>query len=217
MHIKLYVPHEKWEGKLRVLNVVDLTKEGQWKGKARPQLQHNDDLEILMQYNSEIRGLYNYFRLANNASVIHKFCYIMEQSMLKTFASKYRTSSSEIWKKYSRDGKFTVKYKTKNGEKFAYFIDKVFVKNTTINKNDSKIDDLPNTVQFVTRYSLPDKLKAEKCEWCGNLGKLEMHHVRKLKELKGKKLWEKHMIQRQRKTIPLCQECHVKLHNGKLD
>ena len=32
---------------------------------------HLDDLEILNQYNAEIRGLYNYYRLANNVSVLN--------------------------------------------------------------------------------------------------------------------------------------------------
>ncbi|SFB96388.1 Type II intron maturase [Bacillus sp. OV322] len=125
MPIRLYVPHEHWEGKLRELDVLDTTKEGQWKGKARPRMQQYDDLEILLKYNSEIRRLYDYFRLAHNANVLNKFCYIMEQSMLKTFASKYRTSVSEIWGRYSKDGRFRVRYKTKKGEEFAYFIDKV--------------------------------------------------------------------------------------------
>ena len=115
------------------------------------------------------------------------------------------------------DGKFRVKYRTKKGEKFAYLIENVFVKDRTIKKKDSKIDELPNTIQFTARTSLVDRLKAEKCEMCGKTDKLEMHHIRKLKDLKGKKLWEKHMIARQRKTIALCLDCHVKLHNGKLD
>lgn len=216
-HIKLYVPKEKWEGKLKELGVLEITKEGQWKGKARPQLQHNDDIEILMQYNAEISGLYNYYRLANNASVMHKFCYIMEQSMLKTFASKYRTKVSKIWNRFSQDGRFRIKYETKKGVKYGYFIDKVFVKNQTIKKQNSNIDKQPTTEIFTARTSLVDRLKAEKCEWCGSNEKLEMHHVRKLKDLKGKALWEKHMIERQRKTIALCASCHVKLNNGKLD
>lgn len=44
-----------------------------------------------------------------------------------------------------------------------------------------------------------------------------MHHVRKLKDLKGKKRWEKHMIARKRKTIAVCHEYHWKIHTGKLD
>ncbi|WP_431091408.1 hypothetical protein [Paenibacillus sp. 8b26] len=44
-----------------------------------------------------------------------------------------------------------------------------------------------------------------------------MHHVKKLKDLKGKKKWEYFMIARRRKTIALCRECHSALHSGKLD
>ena len=62
----------------------------------------------------------------------------MKESMLKTFASKYRTSASKIWKKYSMDGKFRVKYRTKKGEKFAYLIDNVFVKIERLRKKTQK-------------------------------------------------------------------------------
>ena len=46
---------------------------------------------------------------------------------------------------------------------------------------------------------------------------IEMHHVRKLKDLKGKRYWEKFMIARNRKTLALCKKCHYNLHNGKLN
>lgn len=57
---------------------------------------------------------------------------------------------------------------------------------------------------------------AEKCEWCHKKDvELEIHHVKKLKDLKGKKRWEKRIIERNRKTIALCKKCHVDLHDGK--
>ena len=58
----------------------------------------------------------------------------------------------------------------------------------------------------------------KKCELCGKCGcDLEMHHVRKLKDLKGKSHWERLMITKNRKTIALCVDCHQKLHGGKLN
>ena len=45
----------------------------------------------------------------------------------------------------------------------------------------------------------------------------EIHHVRKLKDLSGRKQWEIAMIGRKRKTMALCVYCHDKLHAGKLD
>ena len=70
----------------------------------------------------------------------------------------------------------------------------------------------------MARTSMIDRMKAKKCECCGSENvELEMHHVRKLKDLKGKKNWEKVMIARNRKTMALCIECHRKLHAGLLD
>lgn len=67
-----------------------------WKAKARYHLKDNDDLEILDQYNSEVRGFRNYYRIANNASLASSFGYIMQYSMFKTFATKYRTSMRKM-------------------------------------------------------------------------------------------------------------------------
>lgn len=48
--------------------------------------------------------------------------------------------------------------------------------------------------------SLMDRLKARECEYCGATDDLNMYHVRKLKNLKGKEDWEQLMIARQRKA-----------------
>ena len=45
---------------------------------------------------------------------------------------------------------------------------------------------------------------------------MEVHHIRKLSNLKGKKGWEQRMIERRRKTMVLCRTCHVELHAGRL-
>lgn len=66
--------------------------------------------------------------------------------------------------------------------------------------------------------SLIQRLKAQKCEWCeAENVDLEVHHVRRLKDLKGKALWERAMIGRRRKTMVLCTAWHDLLHAGKLD
>lgn len=52
----------------------------------------------------------------------------------------------------------------------------------------------------ITRTSLIDMIKANKCEICGTESVLSMHHVKKLKDLQGKKIWEKHMIARRQKN-----------------
>lgn len=50
------------------------------------------------------------------------------------------------------------------------------------------IDEMPKTKYTFVRTSLMDRLSACVCEYCGATSNLEMHHVRKLKDLKEKML-----------------------------
>ncbi len=45
---------------------------------------------------------------------------------------------------------------------------------------------------------------------------MEVHHVRKLGNLSGKTVWERRMMERRRKTMILCRQCHDELHAGTL-
>lgn len=218
--IKLYVPKEKWLNRLLSYGALKINVvEGKevWEPTRRPGLMRLDDIEILNQYNAEVRGLYNYYRLAHNVSVLNSFLYVMKFSMYKTFAGKYRTSMRKIIRKYSHDGNFTVSYPSKKGTKSVVFY------NQGMRHNDKvAVAENPDVIGRASenRYytSLIDRLKGNTCEWCKTETKdIEIHHVRKLKDLSGKAEWERHMIARKRKTMALCHSCHVKLHNGKLD
>ena len=57
-------------------------------------------MEILKIYNYQIQGFHNYYAIANNSALLNSFKYIMEYSMYKTFAGKYRTSVKKILRKY---------------------------------------------------------------------------------------------------------------------
>ena len=170
-----------------------------WKPKCRSGLIFNDDLEILDRYNRETVGFCNYYLIANNCVVLHNFRYIMEYSMYKTFAGKYRSTVRKINKKYRCNKLFTVKYEQKGVIKFRTFYKTSFKRRTTAFNGSCDIE--PYSIADVSRTNLTDRLKAEKCELCGATGKLIMHHVRNLKDLKGKESWEWLMSARRRKTI----------------
>ncbi|MED4404271.1 reverse transcriptase domain-containing protein [Metabacillus fastidiosus] len=213
----LSIPKEKWINKLIALEAVDMSFGHNWKPKHRNYLINLDDLEIISIYNSEIEGLYNYYKLAFNVSNLHSFYYVMKFSFLKTLASKYKSSVRKTINKYRLNKDLAVKYDTKKGSNVRMFYNKGFKYNLSISKSIN-VDETPQTLKFAGRTGLIQRLLAEKCEWCGveNVP-LEIHHVRKLKDLKGKKVWEQIMIARKRKTMALCQECHVDLHAGRLD
>lgn len=185
-----------------------------WKPKCRSGLIFNDDLEILDRYNRETVGFCNYYLIANNCVVLHNFRYIMEYSMYKTFAGKYRSTVRKINKKYRRNKLFTVKYEQKGAIKSRTFYKTSFKRRTTAFNGSCDIE--PYSIADASRTNLTDRLKAEKCELCGATGKLIMHHVRNLKDLKEKESWKRLMSARKRKTIALCPSCHRLRHLGKV-
>lgn len=188
-----------------------------FKPKSRYYLKDNDDLEILEQYNSEIRGFRNYYSLANNSSIVSSFGYIMQYSMFKTFATKYRTSVRKITQKLRVGKRFGIRYKDKKGNtKTRLFYNEGFSRKKL--KYSQNVDIIPKTIMYTAKTSLKQRLEAGKCEYCGNENEMiEIHHVRKLKDLKGKSRLETFMIARNRKTIALCRHCHSDLHLGRLN
>lgn len=198
---------------------IELTAYGKenWKAKARYYLVNNDDLEILDQYNSEIRGFRNYYRIANNSSHAGAFGYIMQYSMFKTYAAKYRTSMRKMIRRLRIGKQFGIHFTDKKGKEKTRLLYKDGFARKPAQKS-AGIDNIPNTVMYSSKTSLMDRLSARQCELCGKMDvELEMHHVKKLKDLKGKCYWERFMIARNRKTLALCTDCHNKLHSGKLN
>ena len=78
--VVLLLPKEKWMGKLQEYGALHIQKDGMgkeiWMPVARNGLQNKEPIEILAQFNGEIRGIYNYYRLARNVSVLNKFRYV---------------------------------------------------------------------------------------------------------------------------------------------
>lgn len=216
----LEMPTEIMRKKLLEYDAMTIEKtvygKDNWKAKARYYLKDNDPLEILDQYNSEVRGFRNYYRIANNSSFAGSFGYIMQYSMFKTFATKYRLSMRRTIKKLRIGKNFGVHFTTKKGNvKTRLFYHDGFAREKK--SGDSTVDLIPNTVRFSSKTSLMDRLSARQCELCGRTDvDIEIHHVRKLKDLKDKTYWERFMIARNRKTLALCRDCHTLLHAGKL-
>ena len=166
------------------------------------------DLEIVSVYNAELRGICNYYGMASNFCKLHYFAYLMEYSCLKTLASKHKTSLSKIIDKFNDGtGKWGVPYETKLGSKRRYFA------NYADCKGKGSATDYISNAAVVYGYAvntLENRLKAKVCELCGTTESdhYEVHHINKLKNLKGKERWEIAMIAKHRKTLVVCRDCH---------
>lgn len=166
------------------------------------------DLEIVSVYNAELRGICNYYGMASNFCKLHYFAYLMEYSCLKTLASKHKTSLSKIINKFNDGtGKWGVPYETKLGSKRRYFANYADCKG-----KGSAMDCISNAavVYGYAVNTLENRLKAKVCELCGTTESdhYEVHHINKLKNLKGKERWEIAMIAKHRKTLVVCRDCH---------
>ena len=214
--VKLYLPHEKWVNKLLELGAMKIVHdEGNdrdfWKPMHRGALQNLRDVEIVQKYDSEIRGFYNYYRLANNVSILNQFDYIMNGSLHKTFAFKYRTKASSIRAKYIVNGVFGVYYDTKQGTKRFELYHDGFKRITKPYKD--RVDIPPIDQRLPRKNSLAARIKAGHCELCGKTGvNIHMHHVRKLKDLKGDDAWILRMHEIRRRSLALCPECFASIN-----
>ena len=139
----------------------------------------------------------------------------MEYSCLKTLAEKHKTTVRKIKEKYKDgNGSWVIPYTTKKGKKRCYFAKYMECKNAV--SHDDCIPK-PWIVFTSSRSSLEQSLSAQRCELCGKTDlPLEIHHVNKVKNLKGKSYWEQTMIAKRRKTLVVCEDCHFKIHRKRV-
>lgn len=213
--VKLYVPHEKWAAKLLSLGAIRIKKDkagkDHWKAIHRGKLINRTDIEILRKYNSEVRGMANYYSLACNPVAMIHFSSLMKYSMLKTFAAKYRTKVSKIKVRYMKNGEFTVPYVTKAGPKESVYYNKKFERQKT--PLFGQIDLLDTFKRYDKPNSLARKLRSKTCELCGAVcDDIAIHQIKRLKDLTGQTLWEAIMLKRRRKTLAVCPACHGEIH-----
>lgn len=212
--VELAIPlKEKINGFMFKNGVVMQNEKGELEPVCRNDMLRLTDLEIVSGYNAELRGLCNYYCLASNFYNLNYFSYLMEYSCLKTLAGKHRCSIGKIKEKFSdHKGRWCIPYETKKGTSYLYLS-----KYSDCKKSRNASDTKTSMVQIHknTRSTFESRLKAKCCELCGttNSDQYEIHHVNKIRNLKGKEPWEIMMLSKRRKTMVVCWECHKKIHN----
>jgi group II intron reverse transcriptase/maturase len=213
-HLNLLMPADK-----TLKFAQEYGETNRWQGKHRSKLLNLSELEILMTYNAEVRGFLGYYSLADNLTdVAGKVLWITQTSFFCTLAGKRQCSIKKVTKSLKKgpnryvialekEGKGTKEYELITSTR------QLQTEKVTYNR----VDLIPKTWMYQSRNELGKRLLADQCEWCGIRGtQVEVHHVRKLGNLKGKTPWERQMIERRRKTMVLCVECHDELHTGTL-
>jgi hypothetical protein len=190
----------------------------------RPERLQDSDYSIVMQYQQEYRGIVQYYLLAQNVAHLYRLHWAMKGSLLKTLANKHKISTTAIARKYQTtleapNGKRLKCLQVqvpREGKKplIAQFGGIQLIPHPRATVSDA----LPQPIN--TRTEILQRLLARKCELCSSTKDVEVHHIRKLADLKDKggrekPAWVKLMAARQRKTLVVCRNCHMKIHAGR--
>jgi group II intron reverse transcriptase/maturase len=188
-------------------------------------LLHYTDANIIYIYQQRFQGLAEYYKFAVDRHHLKNLKTIMQESLVKTLAHKYRLSVSQVYRKYraaltvggQRYKVLQVEVPTKEGIRRIHWggIPLKVVRPGVQPLNDRRY------FTFHYRSDLIQRLQMDTCELCGSRKNCEVHHVRKLADLKQRWAgrnepppWVTAMIAMQRKTLVVCEDCHNKIHAG---
>ena len=184
---------------------------------------HDSPYSIVSQYQVEFRGIANYYRRALNLTSLDHLRWVMELSLAKTLASKLKISAAQVFKRYRTTiqtdkgpRKVLMVEKARPGQNplVAYWGGISLARDTRA----TLVDKTPPILN--SRTELVERLLADTCELCGSTVKVQVHHVRALKDLRKKgrakpPAWMEVMAARRRKTLVVCAPCHVDIHTGR--
>jgi group II intron reverse transcriptase/maturase len=187
----------------------------------------NDDAySIVSQYQAEYRGVVQYYRMAYNLHTLSLLKRVTELSLVKTLAKKFKTTCQKIYKRYratidTKDGTYRVLQITV--ERDGKLPLKTYFGGVSLQWNKwAKIDDNQANHIWNGRSEVVQRLLAQECEICGATDNIEVHHIRKLADIKQQGCkerpeWMKKMSARRRKTLVVCRQCHEKIQYGRYD
>lgn len=170
-----------------------------------------DHVDIIRYFNSVIRGNLNYYSFANNRASLGSLIHGFKWSCARTLALKYKLSfASKVFKKFGSKLKCP-----ETGLKLS--IPKTFKAIKIFGCNEPVSDDI--LFKKWGRKLIRSNL-FKQCVTCGSSERIEMHHVRDIKNSKSKakmkllNFFTMQMAVINRKQMPLCAEHHKALHNN---
>jgi group II intron reverse transcriptase/maturase len=185
----------------------------------RPELQAHDAFSIVAQYQAEYLGVVNYYRMALNLRDLSKLAWIMETSLTKTLAHKYRTQVTGVYRR------FRATIQTPTGRKRILRVERerdgkrplvATWGGVSLRRNPTaSLNDRPPRV-WNHKTELLERLLADTCELCGSQERVQVHHVRAVRDLqkpgrRERPAWAVQMAARRRKTLVVCQSCHLRV------
>lgn len=146
--------------------------------------------------------------------------------MLETLASKHRSTVTKMARKY----KATIDTPDGPRKCFEVIVERGGEKKALVprfggiplkrQRTAAMADREPLKPNHNSTTELVKRLLADCCEICGSTSRIEVHHIRRLADLKQqgraeRPVWVKLMAMRRRKTLVVCRPCHEDIHAGR--
>ena len=186
---------------------------------------HDSDFTIVAEYQAAFRGLAQYYLLAQNVGWLWRLYWTMRGSLLKTLAYKHKSSMMAMQRKY----RTTVRTPHGTMSCLRVVVERGPGKRPLVaqfggiplrRQRHADLIETPPKSDTDRGAELLQRMLAKTCELCGSRQDCQVHHIRKLADLKrkgrrDKPVWVQIMAARQRKTLVVCRTCHEAIHDGR--
>ena len=165
-----------------------------------------EDPVIVKHFQKVWTGIENYYSGCTNLQKLQYLQYLLRMSCAMTLAHRHRTSSKKIFAKWGKDLRVQ--------ERIAFPVRTSWsIQSRKWLRSRTFKDPFQIYANRVSRSSLQ-----QPCLVCGSETKIEMHHVKHIRK-NGVRYggFQKEMSLLNRKQIPLCRNCHQKVHQGRYD
>jgi group II intron reverse transcriptase/maturase len=186
---------------------------------------HDSDFRVVVRYQGEFRGIAEYYQLAYNRHRLGLLRWVMERSLAKTLGHKHKISVNKVWSRYRAT------WQTLAGPRrgLQVMVERGAGKRPLVARWGG-VSLVRRTTRVVLNDELPaiwrkrpaelvGRLMSGQCELCQTRTDVETHHIRRLRDLlAGNRVerpeWVKQMASRRRKTLIVCRDCHIGIHDG---
>jgi group II intron reverse transcriptase/maturase len=190
------------------------------KPECRNPMINDSDYNIVARFGAEYRGIVQYYLLAGDVFRLHRLRWVMETSMLKTLASKHRSSVSKTAARYK------AKVQTPHGPRTRFEASIQREGRTALvawfggiplkRQKNAVLTDRQHTGPVYPNRQLVTRLLMGRCELCERPDDIQVHHVRALADLnrpgQPQPAWAQVMASSRRKTLVVCGNCHDLIH-----
>lgn len=190
------------------------------KPARRNRMVNDADYNIVARYGAEYRGIVQYYLLAGDVFRLHRLRWVMETSMLKTLASKHRSSVTKMAAKHKAKivtphgprTRFEARIEREGSTALVAWFGGIPLKR----QKQAVIADRQHTGPSYPNRQLVSRLLKGRCELCKRTDNISVHHIRALAELnrpdKPQPRWAQVMAKIRRKSLVVCGDCHDLIH-----